>query len=307
MARLALCAFALSGCPRATAPADGGLLEAGRRDGILPPDIRITEAGWSGSPGTPCNLDSGTGCSGQSVCLTVGLGVGVCALPGCTVEDLTTPQIEDNCPTGTACTRVLVSPPGSPPTTQAFCLRTCVPSSTSNPCKDLHPRLACDPASILYNGHRPVCLFAACQRDGQCGNGSDVKPDSVCDPLLGLCFPRGTENAKVGASCRVSGECGRGQFCLGERHVATGGLEAAGGYCTVIGCHHGAPWGCPTGSTCVVLGSSQALSMCLATGCNPRAPTESDGCRDEARGGQYECVPLGSQAVCWVRYSPQPN
>jgi hypothetical protein len=267
----------------------------------------------TGNIGSPCDPATGQGCTGRAACLKLGTATGVCAISGCTVEDITTPGVEDSCPKitspegtsyRTVCTRVPIQ--GG-----TYCLPECTPSTITNPCKRFHTGpykdkstpLSCDPASIIYNDHSEVCLLPGCSDDTDCWKNF-VERDQTCHKATGICQTKGQAGVLVGSPCKVSSDCGPAQFCYPERRDKSGRTLVEGGYCTVVGCGYADErttiWDCPSGSKCFSMGSLSTLSMCLATGCSPDKPPESDGCRDTATPGQYDCIYIDKVAVCWL-------
>lgn len=293
---------------------DGGVHDLSLPDAVKPPDLGHRDGLGGGNIGAECDPVKKTGCKGSTVCLKVSATVGVCALPSCTLEDITTPSVEDTCPATsvgvvdagkglpTVCTRV-------PNAGGNYCLPLCSIKANqkkrTNPCLRFHKGLACDPVSLIYNDHSEVCLFPRCMKDADCGNKDPLKPDSWCDLDTGLCFPVGKAKAQVGSPCKVSADCGKNQYCYPERKTSGGKVMVEGGYCTVVGCSYGAPWTCPTGSRCFSMGSLNALSLCLALGCKADDPPAKDQCRDEASPGQYDCIYLDKNQVCWL--APQKS
>ena len=282
-----------------------------QQEAISPPDISTGDRFSTANIGAPCNpAQGGLGCTGEATCLDVsgaacdlqsGVGCGICALGGCTLENITTPVKEDTCPKGSACTRV----PVAERELKTFCLPSCSPSMTTNPCT--HKGVTCHPASIVFNDHTEVCLFPACKVDADCGNKDPLNPDSLCLAASGICLSRGSTKGRVGDPCTKSKDCGPYQYCLLEQKDASGKTLLQGGYCTVVGCKYFDDqdpqtkyWQCPSESTCFYMGSGQFVSFCLATNCDPNAPDVSDGCRDQAAAGQYDCIQLGAEKACWI-------
>jgi len=311
---LALCLLGLplwfAGCGETLKPNDTGPADISQGEAVKPPDLGPDAVGGGGNIGAACDpKNPGTTCTRATVCLKVNDKVGVCALPSCTLEDITTPATEDTCPTTkvgsgeagvawpTVCTRV-------PNAGGNYCLPKCSIKSNekprTNPCLRFHKGLACDPVSLTYNDYSEVCLFPRCEKDTDCGNKDPLKPDSWCDKETGLCFPVGNTKAKVGSPCKVSADCGKNQYCYPERKNSKGKVMVEGGYCTVVGCAYGTPWTCPTGSKCFSMGSLNTLSLCLALGCKADSPPAKDNCRDEASAGQYDCIYLDKYQVCWL-------
>lgn len=258
-----------------------------------------------GNIGRPCNPSIKiNGCTGDAMCVALNATMGVCAVPDCKMEDITTAEVEDSCPqistpgggaaTRTACTRIKSLG-------RTFCLPICKPDPKSNPCTKFHKEVACDPVSLLYNGHSAVCLFPRCEKDPDCGNKNPFSPDSTCHKASGTCLVRGKSGAKVGDPCLVDTDCGTGQNCYPEQKDKTGKKVVEGGYCSVIGCALGAPWQCPASSQCFSMGPAGALSLCLATGCSVSKPDDQDGCRDKATPGQYDCYYISKAPVCWLK------
>jgi hypothetical protein len=305
--------MALAGaCTRSTTGGDGSTghdLRIG--EGIIPPDVGRQDGRWTGKEnvGAACVPGAIGTCRDQAVCLDVSNGgsVGVCALAGCTLEDLATPAVEDNCPSlrladgdqlRTVCTLVQT-------TKQSYCFPLCKPDPRANSCRfgdaALSQQLACDPISILQNGHTEVCAAAACTKDADC-NPNPLKPQYTCDVETEICRVRGTAGMKVGAPCKESTECGPGQHCYRERADRAGKTIVQNGYCTMVGCKYGGPWSCPAGSKCYTIGSpAAAISLCLAIGCDPTASSsDPDFCRADANPGQYDCTVQGGDTVCWL-------
>lgn len=313
---LALALFAA--CGEDSPGGEGGPRDQGFEP-VTPPDIALHDGAVSANIGAPCDPKNGDAdCDGGAECLDLsggspgacdlpgGKGCGVCVLVGCTVEDIETPAVEDTCPKGTACT-VLPVVSG----TETFCLQKCTPQPDSNPCAATHAGLTCHPASIVLNWHTEVCVYPACSADQDCGNKDPLKPDSVCLVKSGTCLVKGDPQAKVGDPCTKSSDCGPYQSCLAEQKESSGTIKLEGGYCTKIGCKYGDPqtspdyWGCPPDSECFYMGSGQFVTFCLATTCDPTKPDDSDGCRDQASAGQYDCIELGTTGsdkvnVCWL-------
>ncbi|MCB9556089.1 MAG: hypothetical protein H6707_08295 [Deltaproteobacteria bacterium] len=278
-------------------PAQDGLFDGGAsRDAVMPPDLVANDAQQSGIVGAPCDVQSGAGCTAPAFCLDVGIGVGQCVISGCSMENLETPAREDTCPKATACARIPTQDQQGRGHTNV-CLPTCTVDPTRNSCAN--SQLACDPRSILFTGYAEVCLFAACTSSADCGNQSPLSPDSRCDARSGVCFVLGDPQASVGAPCKISSDCGPAQICLTEQRAGYS-VSIAGGYCSVVGCKYKGPYVCPSGSDCFALGATRDVSVCLQTGCDPAQPEASDACRDEAPAGQYRCVGVGSEGVCWV-------
>lgn len=283
---------------------DAGPTDQASGEGVRPPDIHSGDGGGTGNIGQFCNPQDGTkGCQGKATCLTLSSSVGICAVPGCTLEEVSTPEIEDTCP--------LIPTPGSSSPTRTictriqdlgttYCLPACTPSTQGNPCTKFHALLACDPVSLLYNDHSAVCLFPRCVKDSDCGNKSSINPDATCHTPTGVCMTKGSPNAKIGDPCKSDKDCGNWQNCYPQRKTSTGKTVVEGGYCTVVGCHLGAPWACPAGSKCFSMGPLNTLSLCLATGCQATKPNNLDGCRDEATANQYDCIYLDKTEVCWL-------
>lgn len=256
-------------------------------DSNLPP-LRI---------GDSCNPE-GHRCGSGQLCLALKEGVGVCALPDCTMEVPDTSTREDSCPEATACTEISIEGPGGYEY-RTFCMRTCEPTPDGNPCAEHNKYLACSPASILATGYTEVCGVLACSSDVECSPGTPTAPKATCNTAVNLCFADGDPNAKIGSPCRDSTECGAGQICLPE--IRDGGkIYLPGGYCSKVGCRYGEPWACPVDSGCYSLGAAQALSLCMQVGCNPEAPAESDGCRDQSvPADAYDCLAVDDDTVCW--------
>jgi hypothetical protein len=305
---LVIASVPLSACSSKGQGGDArGDLDRGIGEGIKLPDLQRGDGiRWTGNEnvGASCDPATGTGCKPQAVCLDVGSGAGVCALPGCTIEDLSTPAIDDNCPTlqlksggklRTVCTRGPTASGG-----QTYCLPACTPDPSRNDCQfkdaELSKKLACDPLSLLLNDHAEVCMFPACTKSSDCGNRNPLDPDATCDLTTGTCQVIGKLDVKVGAPCKLSTDCGAGQHCYPERKDAAGKVQIEGGYCTIVGCRYGGLWTCPAESKCFTIGSTGAtVSLCLATGCKL-----SESCRPGTAAGQYACTLLAGENVCWI-------
>ena len=298
----------LSACDDPNQHRDASTSDCCHYDAVKPPDLTTGDGRSGNSIGKECDPGTSKGCTGATTCLKVTPKVGVCALPNCALEDITTPANEDNCPTTmvgatsvtgwpTVCTRV-------PSAGGNFCLPKCSiqinEEPRTNPCLQFHQGLACDPVSLTYNDHSEVCLFPRCKSHADCNGGSTLPLASWCDVATGLCLPLGSKGAKVGSPCKVSTDCGTNQYCYPERKTIGGKVMVEGGYCTVVGCTYGEPWTCPSGSRCFSMGSLNALSLCLAQGCNADDPPAKDKCRDEASAGQYDCIYLDKFQVCWL-------
>jgi hypothetical protein len=302
------------GCGPARKPDPDASLDAGvTGDGVRPPDLGTRDGGRVGNVGQPCDPNTKQKCTGEAECLPVSAKVGICAIPNCKMEDITTPAIEDDCPPLTSisrrsiCTAVQVPAGDAGYKNATYCLPECKASPELNDCKTVNPELACDPVTLLLNGHAEVCLVPACTENAQCGK-DPVKPGATCDPLSGTCQVVGKPGAAIGSPCLVSADCGKGQFCMPEYvDTKTGRTVLAGGYCTIVGCKHGGIWSCPAGSKCFLLGSTEALSLCLAVGCDPTKEPNKDGCRDEAPAGQYTCTVQSGVNVCWIDLKQPPK
>jgi hypothetical protein len=290
-----------------------------RAEPVQPPDIHVGDGLVAGNVGAPCDPEQGTakGCTGEAVCLkfapsmpatpcdlATGKGcTGVCTLAGCTLEDIATPEIEDDCPEGTVCTRI----PVATGEVKTFCLDRCEPAVDKNPCSSKHAGLTCHPASVVLNDHTEVCLYPACEKDSDCGNMDPINPDSICLEKSGMCLSRGDPAGKIGDPCKTSLDCGPHQYCLLEQTDGSGTLFEDG-YCTLVGCKYNDKfsdpkmpyWQCPPESKCFFMGSGQFISFCLAVNCDPSQPDDKDGCRDQASPGQYDCIELGKEKVCWI-------
>jgi hypothetical protein len=308
-----LLACLLLGCggtapaPDATHSPDAG------RDGVRPPDLGSRDGLRVGNVGAPCDRTTKTGCTGAAECLEVSAAVSICAIPGCTPDDITTAAYEDDCPLlpgmgrRTICTSVQVPGGDAGFVNVNYCLPECTASPNTNSCAEVNSSLSCDPITLLLNGHAEVCLVPACSESSQCGK-DPVNPGASCDKSSRTCQLTGTAGVAIGSPCLVSSDCGPGQLCLPEyTDSKTGKVVLAGGYCTIVGCNHydassaNQLWKCPDGSKCFLLGSNQALSLCLAVGCTVGTkPGEPDGCRDEAPAGQYTCTLQSGVGVCWV-------
>ena len=292
---LCFSALILSGCPSNGGTGDGGP----SNDVLRPPDLK--PGGDGNAPaniGGPCDVTTGDGCEEPAACLSVGLGVGVCTLVDCTLEDTATSQREDSCPSDAACAKISVAGDNGSIEDKNFCLPKCVPSSTENPCASTNSGLACSPVSVLLTGYTEVCVVPACKKDADCGSGGDLNPNATCETSIGVCFGKGLQNVPVGALCSASNQCGPGQFCYQHSNSATG--KTVAGYCTVLGCVHGGLWQCEGQSGCYSFGATNALSLCLATGCDDKAPPDSDGCRDDPADDNYRCYRIGEKSVCWL-------
>jgi len=300
----------LPGCGDEKARSDGDLRppDGGVGEGIKPPDLWLGDGALGpGNVGASCDPKAGgAGCSGNAACLAVTASVGVCAIPNCTLEDVTTPANEDTCPTvnvagvatKTVCTAISVTAADGGYQLMHFCLPSCTAKAGSNACAAVNKTLTCDPLTILQNGTSEVCLLSACKNDLECGSKGPLDPNATCDVPTGTCHTKGTGGVKVGSPCKVSSECGPGQFCYPEqKDPKTGKTLVAGGYCTIVGCVHLGPWACPAGSECFALGSAKSVSLCLATGCD----AAKNDCRPEAPSGQYACTKQAdSVTVCWI-------
>jgi hypothetical protein len=264
-------------------------------DAIVAPDLHAPDRG---SPpqvlGAPCIPGNANQCGSGLVCLELPSGIGVCSVKGCRKENPLTPAQEDDCPFGSACGEISVLGSNS---RETYCFRTCTPSATGNECAAIHPGLSCDPRSALITGNKEVCAFPACQKASDCDPANPI-PRSRCDERTQICFSLGKKDARIGDPCLTSFDCGSDQYCFPESKKNDQTL-IKDGYCTKVGCIHGGTWSCPSGSICYQLGSSEAVSLCLAAGCNPNAPAEKDGCRDQTVGGDYDCLRVGSDTVCW--------
>jgi len=112
----------------------------------------------------------------------------------------------------------------------------------------------------------------------ECSSSSDCTlTGRTCESSVGLCQPA-LAAAEFGGPCTGDGDC-VGGFCLTE-----GENGAAHGYC-VDECDPGGtdPADCPAGGTCLDLGPSIAIGVCL-TGCDPMSPACRVG---------YVCPSLG--------------
>ena len=201
---------------------------------------------------------------------------------------MATPEREDQCPRDTACTEPEnFEPRGG---VSQFCMPTCEPESSSNPCADRNGGLACDPKTRLWTGHSAtVCGVAACSGSPDCPTSDIGGAVRDCDGSTGICFVDGASGGGIGGPCDHDADCGIRQLCIDDDFQ---GKSFEDGYCTIVGCEFGGLWQCPTGSSCFRLGSSQALSVCLAVGCSPTAEIGAPPCTND-------CIPLGDVTVCW--------
>jgi hypothetical protein len=280
----------LAACGSGDDGVDAGLADGKVADAIQPPDFSAADAGLQGNIGQPCNVSTGSGCTGHAKCLALTATDGICAIPDCTLEDTTTPTSEDTCPAEAACAGIPVESAGGP-TVRNFCLPRCLPDADEKTCAPLGATaLACDPLSILLTGHTEVCAVVACTRGEDCGEGMR------CHEPSGVCLLTGQAGVKVGDPCSDVDDCGPDQFCLPERKH-DGQVRLAGGYCTVVGCKYEGPWSCPEGSECIGLGSEeQAMTLCLAL-CD--LASNSPQCREG-----YDCLEVDSVGVCWLDLIP---
>ena len=293
-------ALAFVCCSDDTSSVDAGVVDKGQGESVRPPDLGIKDGGGAGNIGSSCDPLKPTECVGKTSCLKLAEGLGVCTISSCTMEDISTPAIEDTCPkvtppkggaaVRTICTRV-------PTAGGQYCLPQCSPSTSSNPSSKFHSGLSCDPISILYNDHSEVCLLPGCTQDTDCWK---AMKDSYCHKTTGTCFTNGKSGVKVGDPCKSSSDCGPNQYCYPQRKDSQGKVMVEGGYCTMVGCKYLKPWDCPAGSQCFSMGSLNALSLCLALGCSADKPPATDGCRDETSAGQYDCIHLDKYQVCWL-------
>lgn len=265
-------------------------------DAIVAPDLGRRDVGaLIPAVGAPCLPGQVADCGDGLTCLELPSGIGVCTIEGCRREDPQTSAKEDDCPPGSACgENSVLGGDGR----KNYCFRICTPSALYNDCASRHPLLACDPRSALITGSYEVCAFAACQQNADCDPKSAI-PRFRCDLATNVCFNLGQAEAKIGDPCLTTLDCGPDQYCFPETRQADGQVRMKDGYCTTVGCRHGGKWRCPDGSTCYQLGSSEAVSLCLAAGCNPAADKSQDGCRDQTIDASYDCVEVGSGTVCW--------
>jgi hypothetical protein len=326
------------GCSDVSPVLDGPPADLSSGESIRPPDFRVDgRADLSGNAniGAPCDpATGGAECKGGTVCLDIqagrgtgcvlatGMGCGICALSGCVVEDVQTPELEDTCPevsvgarfVPTICTMVPLARGEGGAESATFCLPSCTPHPDVNACADYgHAGVSCDPGSVTLTGQSEVCLYPTCTEDADCDNPDPLEPRATCHIANGLCLTVGNPEGAIGSPCVTSVDCGRYQRCLHEQQGPKGDVQFEGGYCTLVGCEHFIDegttpyWQCPEGSKCVLIGSAKAVSLCLAFGCKIGAPKESDGCRDDASAGQYSCVKVDDPelGVCWLDVSPK--
>lgn len=286
----------LMACTAAAREAPPAVDASARLDAARPPDLALSDSTLAGAVGGPCGGDAGA-CPRNAVCLRLlGADGGVCGLPGCAREDLSTARREDNCPPQTTCTtleRALFTP------ATTACLPSCSPTSGS---RCALAAASCDPLSVLRTGTTPVCLTGRCSVDADCGDRDPATADVRCDADAGVCRNIGRSAVPIGARCSKDSECGAGQHCLQRWWSSlTAETTVPGGYCTVVGCRSGGSWSCPAGSACFGLGpGGSGLSACLALGCDPAANAAQDGCRDDPPGQPYLCFPVGALRACWI-------
>ncbi len=98
---------------------------------------------------------------------------------------------------------------------------------------------------------------ASCERDNQC------RPSLRCDLMTRVCALRG--DARAGANCVLTGECGAGLFCNGAGVCATAGASGDGETCGDTG-------SCQRGLVCV-RSLGELFGLCRS----PRGATPSTG------------------------------
>ena len=246
---------------------------------------------------------------------------GICTKK-CTADDPNTPLVdEDNCAKGFKCAAFAYTS-----ATYYYCLKTCTPSMTTNPCPASSGQ-TCHPASTRWgNSKDTVCIYPACKTNKDCpvftgttcasdADCTKVKAGSFCEASSGKCaldgnctkggicgdHKLGKTGAKVGDPCKSDLDCPNAGTCF-EESTATNaiGKTFRNGYCAIMFCSYASVLPgrtCPTGSTChrLYYGGACMKSCTL---------TDAKTCRSNAadKGGDYECygwnnLQIGGTAV----------
>ncbi len=196
-----------------------------------------------------------------------------------------------------------------------YCLKSCKPSLTKNPCST-SSKQTCHPLSTIYT-RRPetaACLYPACVKSQDCPAYSNtdcnidadcklVALDAFCEPVSKLCgrpgfcsnsglcgaHGYGKATAKVGDPCKDDFECPHNGVCMKERRNASGaiGVHNSNGYCVIPYCSFSnalTSYACPTESVCHW---GYYGGMCFKT-CKLDTASSCRG-NSEDSGGDYEC------------------
>ena len=203
-----------------------------------------------------------------------------------------------------------------------YCLKTCDPSLTKNPC-DAKSNTTCHPRSTQWSGSLnsavciwpkcnnnkdcPVSLKKTCSKDADCageGTGAFCYTSGQC-ALPGNCtaggicgkHTHGKATAKVGDACKDDKDCPANGTCFTESSTTSGAIGVANrnGYCAITYCSFSkkvSDFACDSGSSC--------HGLCFKK-CDLKKATD---CRGNAKdkGGDYECyawnnISVGGSAV----------
>jgi len=165
------------------------------------------------------------------------------------------------------------------------CRAPCTPSATATGCS--RSGYTCDLETA-------TCT-EACVSDTQCqisyedldGDGLRELVDhgegsgAYCDSVTGRCRTRGIAGVMPGDPCTEDGECMEDGVCLR-------GPDYPDGYCTRLGCRHGA-FECPSGSTCDVRNLGTDTSGCLES-CTVGAEDGTPAVMGSSAGGSPGCA-----------------
>ena len=313
-------------------PNEGGITPEGTmtpdKGPITPKDHNI---GAGCATTKDCKKDSATCLQYTNLFGWVTTGAGICTAV-CTPDNANTPLVdEDSCPKpGYKCATFNYS--GG--TKYNFCLKTCDPSLTKNPC-DAKSGTTCHPRSTQWSGSltSAVCLWPKCTSDKECpvtlkktctadadctaqGTGAFCYTSSGQCALPGKCsaggicgkHSNGKATAKVGDACEDDKDCPGAGSCLREEASSTSaiGVSNRNGYCTISYCSFSKTlpdFACDTGSACHGLYYG---GLCFKK-CDLKKAAD---CRGNAKdkGGDYECYgwnnlsiggnPITSSALC---------
>lgn len=300
-----------AGCSDDDKPKDSGLVDVSQLD--MGADVEVPDTLAPDLP--PADHNMGEGCKTNSDCktgspdclvLSKAEGIGICSKT-CTPDNPDTPLInEDDCPTDFVCASFNYTT-----ATYNYCLKTCTPSMTTNPCP-ASSKQTCHPVSTRFTDlDQPVCWYLACKdgkdcpvmsattcsidadctsvgADAFCESGECARPGK-CNTTSGLCAPHtlGKAGSKVGDPCTSDFDCPNAGTCFPATSDSTTiGTLWANGYCTISGCAAASltDFACPTGSACNHLYYG---GICAKTCKLDDAST----CRNNPadKGGDYEC------------------
>lgn len=319
-------------------------------DQSLTPDKKVTDTGAADKKAGEGTVASDTGVTGPhnigETCATktdcksgspdcimytnlfswIKVGAGICS-KACTADNTNTPLVdEDSCPKpGYKCATF-----GSGTSAYHYCLKTCSPSTTTNPCP-AKSGTTCHPRSTQWGGlTTAVCIWPACTSNKDCPvnmNKSCTKDsdctsfgtDAFCESSLQMCarpgkcttggicgtHTLGKSTAKIGDPCNDDRDCPSNGSCLTEGTSSSAvGVNNRNGYCTVAGCAFATSvtdYSCGTTADCNFLYYG---GICFKT-CDLTKATECRGYSKD-NGGDYECYAWDNLSVSGKSVTSKP-